>query len=154
MPVSKLTLKETKIAHVGDIGADGDISMRVVLTKWLIENRRDLIKARKVKHSFHDLTQGKDFLLDKGRYDIVALHYLFGPPPNYSLLPGNEFLVSPHQNKENWRKRLLETGAEVIVTFGSFTEVSYFYLGDLPGYDVKTYKLPGVWSVYTKSVGS
>lgn len=156
---SNVKLPVTKIVHVGDVGADSDMSMRAALARWIIENRPHLFKARQVKHTFIDLHKGKDFLTDRGRYDVVALHYLFGPPDDRldavahlrEQMGGNDFLISRRHSRDNWRNRLLQTGAEVIVAFGGGTEVSRAYLGDLPGYDVKTYHQPGTYSVYTKS---
>ena len=99
-----------------------------------------------------DLSMGRDFLKEGERYDLVVLNYIFradgidptkGPHPILQeyineLRPNDPyfFKVSTNHTKDNWRRRLLATKAETILTFGgnAYSEVDGEWLGELPGY--------------------
>jgi len=143
------------ILHVGDIGNDSDCSMRAVAALWIVKNRPDLFQGN-VKHEFMELTKGQDFLAKNSKCDVVVIHNLFAPPPKYRQAANwtpymmKMCKVSPLHDQDLWRKRLLETEAEAIITFGSSTEVSADYIGELPGYTYKTHYAPGRYDVYSK----
>jgi hypothetical protein len=85
---------------------------------------------------FINLAQGRDFLEESGTYDVVILCWIFGP----TTYRGTEGVlnVSKKHTPEEWKARLVATGAKYIFAFGNKTEVGGHYLGSIPGYRTTT----------------
>ena len=142
---------ELRIAHVGDIGSSRDTSMRIIATDWLSRKGKGLLKGRKVKHDFIDLSGGRDFLRESQRYDVVILHFLWaGETLTHSDALKRMTITSPDHSPQKWRERLAATGATVILAFGGSSEVARVFIGNIDGYDVTEVLEPapfqfGVW---------
>lgn len=124
---------------VGNVGATaGDPENHTfldALALWLLKNDRDLADRwmdEGVKHDYIDLNQGRDFLKESKRYDVVVLHNLYEPGRGEPHLHTGYYAVSPQHTVANWRRRLAQTGADLIAIYG--IDLSGDYIGDLPGY--------------------
>lgn len=90
---------------------------------------------------FIDLHDGRDFLRENGKYDIVILHMVYNPSRHdLQHYEGSEsiFRISHLHDRDNWVYRLVDTEAKYIFTFGSGSEVDGDFLGEIPGYDGPT----------------
>lgn len=87
-----------------------------------------------------NLYQNRDFLKESHTYDVIILHWIFNPRnmelTSVSVATDLSTRVSEKHSPQNWRKRLIATEAEYIFVFGSTTEVSHWFLGNIPGYDL------------------
>lgn len=140
-----------KVANVGFIHQFHDDRWMFQLTfRWLEENDKDYYnRMPTVPNQDHiDLNNGRDFLTEKEIYDVVIVHNIY-QCNNAPILSAGDFAKSKLDCEEAWRKRLASTQAKYIFTFGDWTEVSYYTLKDISGYEVvkKDYK----FQVYRKS---
>ena len=86
--------------------------------------------------------RSRDFLAEDFKYDVVAVCLVFKCAPHelswqeqlYIAREPHIYRNSPLHSAENWRNRLLSTGAHTIVCFEEKTEVGHEYMGGLPGY--------------------
>jgi hypothetical protein len=108
-------------------------------SKWGTATNYDIDMADRWEHAnkdFINLAQGRDFLEEQETYDVVILCWVFGP----TTYRGTEgwFNVSKKHTPEEWKARLIATGAKYIFAFGNKTEVGGNYLGSIPGYHTTT----------------
>jgi hypothetical protein len=87
-----------------------------------------------------NLDKGRDFLNEDTTYDIVILHYIFarkdindGLPPHL-IHPLTK--MSATSSQQNWHKRLISTQAQFIFAYGGGNEVTKYFLGNIPGYEL------------------
>ena len=126
----KISNKVFSVAHVGHSGENGCPALTLV--DW-IDTHIPEMKDIQLKHDYIDLNKGRDFLKEGNTYDFVLLEYVYlGITRNQKE---GYFAQSNLQTPENWRKRLQNTNAKVIFAFGSWTEVSGSYIGNIPGYE-------------------
>ncbi len=134
-------MKQITIAHVGasEDFNDSDRDHMDIIFRWIwdkdefadifnsmLDNRMD---------DFIDLNDGRDFLIEDYKYDIVVLHDIYAAPYGGGKRHGL-FNVSKYHSKDNWVNRLISTGANLIFAFGSGfnNEVDGTYLGSISGY--------------------
>lgn len=127
-----------KVAMVGAHGSTFDISIFADVLRLIPEAKKA------AKFDLIDLRNGRDFLKETGKYDVVVLCYIFlstlEEQRNDPLYPLTRLdpthLVSPLHSPETWRRRLLTCEAREILVFGYYTgsEVTGEYLGELSGY--------------------
>jgi hypothetical protein len=126
----------TLCANVGWTGSEADHDRLTWAVGWMIE-AHPALPCTKERWTFEDFDLGadRDFLLDRGRYDLVILHLLYDVRHAWT---GNRgmFALSPWHDPERWRVRLRATQAAFIFTFGDWTEVSGETLGRIEGYDL------------------
>jgi hypothetical protein len=88
-----------------------------------------------------DLSQGRDFLSENKKYEIIIVNYIF--KYREDELTRNELSqldrqcrVSKDHSPQNWKCRLLATEAKTIILFsGPYdTEVDAYYIRHLTGY--------------------
>lgn len=124
--------------QIGNVGGEiGDTETKTyldALASWILKNDRDLADRwiDSHKHDYIDLNAGRDFLKESKKYDVVILHNLYHPGRGEKELRQGYYAVSPLHTVANWRKRLLQTGAEIIAVYGM--DFSGNDIGDLPGY--------------------
>jgi len=120
--------------------------------KWLMENAPEVDVTRKNREDdFIDLGDGRDFLEENNKYDIVILHMVYDPPKGTRNSPkGSIYHISKHHNRDRWRASLTSTGAKYIFAFGDYSEISGRYLGKLLGYHGPT-KEENYMQVYIKT---
>jgi hypothetical protein len=153
-------LAPLRIAHVGDVGNERDLTIRVVAMAWAVKHCGHLLDSKKPTHDFVDLNRDRDFLLEDHKYDIVIVHYIWaGLPLHHTTLTARVTATSAVQSPEKWRERLAGTEASLIFAFGGGTEVALRYIGDIPGYAKKECFEPppvqfGVWQKGVSHVGS
>lgn len=148
-------LNQTKGLDIALVGWTGS-SIDQELFKWIedyfsgegrINNYDDDIAGN--WHRAHkdviNINQGRDFLAENQKYDLVILCWIFGPS-HYQSMSG-EYNVSENHTPEQWRARLRATGAAYIVVSGGRTEVSGDYIGNIPGYYAK--KISPSLTIYT-----
>lgn len=129
-----------KIACVGHTGNIFDNTLWAVAVKWLVQNHREYIPNGNIpRFDYIDLNNRRDFLKESKEYDVVSLQYLFRGNNYLGSHNSGELSVSELQSPDNWRKRLKQSKARFIFVFGSHTEVSADYIGDIRGY--KRFKL-------------
>lgn len=117
-----------KMACVGSHLSDFDLKLYVETCDYLnmIPDSIDHI----------DLRNGRDFLQEDKKYDIVVLMFIFAfvQEIHWDL----DTKTSLKHSKENWCKRLIDTGAKHIIAHGSDlgygTEIDGEWLGELEGY--------------------
>ncbi|SRR6266404_8662215 len=130
-----MSRQSEKVAHVGWTKSYEDFE-RLVL---FIQHTRSmgLSDYTDLKPVFFDLSKGKDFLKDTGKYKAVVLHFVFrgGFSVNQDIqVRSSPLRISPLSSWGQWRRRLTDTGADVIVAFGGGSEVNGSFLVDIPGY--------------------
>lgn len=143
---------KTRVAHVGasidpnnperEIWGENDQWHIDTVMRWLIDrDEHECLYYDRRVDDFVDLNDGRDFLEENKRYDIVILHMVYSPDDpihnSYRFHPQSQspFRTSRLHTREAWRRRLASTGAKYIFTFGDYDEVSGFYLGAIPGYE-------------------
>lgn len=134
---------KTKVAHVGSDSLDHcDRWHMDSVMDWLIKrNEHECLYYVNRSDDFIDLNEGRDFLAENHKYDIVILHMIYSPPDpisnSYRFGPGasSPFQTSMRHTKKEWRQRLISTGAKYFFTFGEYDEVSGEYLGSIDGYE-------------------
>ncbi len=127
------------IAMVGGTQSEMDISILLEVIRKFGFNYTFL--------DWIDLSQGRDFLKEDFKYDIVILIYIFvsrfeelsDDDKKMSLLCPELVIgtqVSELHYSENWKKRLLGTMAQEILIFGydNKSEVTGDYISELEGY--------------------
>ena len=141
-----------QIANVGATPHDNYRDMYQDLTLgWILDNPdktgnlRNLLWDDGTRHDYIDLNEGRDFLKESRKYDIVILHNLYHPTSGEAPRHEGFYGVSPQHNIATWRRRLAATGATVIAALGDF---AYPEIRDIPGY--KTYQDKGVRTYYVK----
>lgn len=127
-------IKIRSIAHVGHSGTQDDFMRVCEMLSWL-DDFNYCMKG--VEPDFVCASKGgRDFLAETKRYDAVVLHFLFRGgfcvPPDKCK---GQLYVSPLNSWSAWRKRLSQTGANVIFAFGGPSEVNGTHLVNLEGYD-------------------
>jgi len=121
------------IAHVGSTESNEDDRFHTdMMTDWFIKNNPEILDQR-FENDYIDLNEGRDFLKENKKYDIVILHYIYAPS-HFSGRTQGYFGTSSEHTPQNWARRLVGTDAKYIFTVGGITEVSGMYLGNLPGY--------------------
>ena len=140
-----------KIAFVGWTNPEDDLNI-------LLECYQILKPLKLTSYDFINLNNGRDFLKENKRYDIVVLIYIF-------LLSREEIInAAPHaindpltkvselHTKKNWRQRLLDTEAREILIFGLFedSEISGRYIGELDNYRYSEIELTSSKGIYGK----
>lgn len=143
-----------KLALVGFHGSELDIG--------ILADVIQILDLEEVEPDLIDLRLGRDFLKENKTYDIVVLNYIYLPEVNnsnsdFKRMKGDySFKVSELQSRENWRKRLIETGAAQILIFGYsvVSEITGEYIGELEGYKltVKQDKFGGYWYFKLKGI--
>lgn len=136
MKLSIILESKIRIAHVGAIENDFNDEWHIdVVFSWLYKrNEQELLYLENSVNDYIELNEGRDFLHENYKYDIVILHHIYNPIIRGSVRPGF-FNLSASHNRDNWVKRLMETEAKYIFTFGDLTEVSGQFLGKINGYD-------------------
>jgi len=129
-----------KIAHVGG-NPDGSVDQWHMTTvwKWAMDNDPEM--AQRVQTDNHeedliDLNDGRDFLEEFKKYDIVILHLIYAPHDNSRDI--GLFNQSVLHSPDQWRRRLVDTLAEYIFAIGDNhgdTEVNARYLKEIDGYE-------------------
>lgn len=134
MKIYRISNSSVSVANVGASGTSGDENRCYMAASWLSKN--DPVYSENITFSYDNinLIYGRDFLKENKRYDIVILHHIFNPIDRKDNGAG-VFSISPLQSVENWTRRLLNTGADYIFSYGSYGEVSAGWLGDIPGYN-------------------
>jgi hypothetical protein len=102
-----------------------------------------------------NLINGRDFLAETVTYDAVLIHSVFHTHPNLMSAAEERLLKDKEvsrlhieQGIEIWKKRLISTGARIIVAIDSYPlSMSGWQLGDLDGYamDRVTYPRATTW---------
>lgn len=116
--------------HVGWTGSPGDLQRRSFASAYLASVNPELdVNLVKVDEDFVELREGRDFLKETQKGDIVVLHFVY----RHSHGRG-EFGASPESSWGNWRRRLTASEARYIFPFGRAVEVSGTYLSVLDGY--------------------
>lgn len=139
------------IAYVGFTGSEIDISILGEALIRLSNSNPD--KEEQYIPDFIDLKRNRDFLFENFKYDAVVLMYIFvarfdelSPEEQDSFYDDNTWSMntSPLHSKENWKKRLIDTGAQDIMIFGynPISEITDQYLDPMDGYEKKTLTLP------------
>lgn len=95
---------------------------------------------------------GRNFLDDRGQYDIVILFAIYNPPTGSRRLTkslgrhvGQTALAANHA-RETWAERLAKTGARYLFVFRRPDSVTGEWLGEIPCY-TKRPDQPGVFGV-------
>ena len=136
-------MKQITIAHVGSNEShfnDDDRDHIDFIFKWIWDKDEftDILNSMLDNRidDFIDLNDGRDFLAENYKYDIVILHNIYAAPYNGGYGRYGLFNVSKFHDKDNWINRLVSTGAALIFAFGdnSKNEVDGSYLGSIPGY--------------------
>jgi hypothetical protein len=123
-----------KIAHVGTTPDDhenqGDNHL---VASWIVKNDPALQERwmQGVVRDYIALDEGRDFLAEKNKYDVVILHRLYGDP-DFMEADTGYLAQSSLQTPRNWRIRLIQTRASYIFALGGPLEISGDYIGDLP----------------------
>ncbi len=126
------------MAYVGWNGSEMDLSI------MMETNRLLKIESGQIKNiKFFNLDINRDFLKDKEEFDIVILFYVFRYIEKelkndiYYDPVDDSTRTSVLHNKENWRKRFLDSKAKRILLFGMFdSEINGDYIGELENYSM------------------
>jgi len=126
--------QKLSVANVGFVEESDDTHLYAA-ENWLTENDPDFVDGKSFDLDIIDLNKGRDFLEESSNYDIIMVHNIINPDriDNYVGKSGF-FNVSKHHSVENWTNRLSSSGAKYIFLFGSFSEISRSYIGNIPGY--------------------
>ena len=139
---------QLSVACVGYAENQNDRNMIDIMAGWLIKNEPELIDNQFV-YDHISLHKGRDFLKEGKQYDIVLLLSIYNPSTPEENRPGSTFERSDIHNEEEWKRALVESGADYIFAFGDYQEVSGFFLGDIPSYAKSDFQ--GGWlTVYSK----
>lgn len=146
MKLNAISESGMRVAHVGvssdpdsdeqQIWGDADSDHLDAAFMWLYNRgEHELLYDR--DDDFIDLNDGRDFLKEGQKYDIVILHFVYDPPrgTGWRTHGPSIYTVSTRHSPANWKTRLVNTGARYIFTFGDYGEVSGKYLKRIPGYD-------------------
>jgi hypothetical protein len=130
--------------NVAEVGAfkrrsQEDISRRIASISALLEIDPDFVSQKKSFDAIN-LSDGRDFLLEDEPYDLVIVHSVLSAGMQRNIrIPGHEreLMVSQEHSIQNWKRRLVATGAQyIIIAEGQPYTLSGWELGDLPGYEV------------------
>ena len=139
---------QLSVACVGYAENQNDRNMIDIMAGWLIKNEPELIDNQFV-YDHISLHKGRDFLKEGKQYDIVLLLSIYNPSTPEENRPGSTFERSDIHKEEEWKRALVESGADYIFAFGDYQEVSGFFLGDIPSYAKSDFQ--GGWlTVYSK----
>jgi hypothetical protein len=128
----QILLGPVDVAMVGSTGSSLDSMATELLAEWLKEN--DPPMAQRGFNLDHiNLSQGRDFLTESQTYDVVILCHI------YSGETGRDnqafHAMSPHHSRQEWARRLSQTQAKYIITFGlNEADVIASWIGAIPGY--------------------
>lgn len=137
-------LSDGNYVRVAEVGAfkrrsQEDTSRRIAALSALLELDPDFVMQKKSFDAIN-LADGRDFLLEDDPYDLVIVHSVLSTGMRRGIrVPGHEreLLVSEDHNINNWKRRLVETGAKyIIIAEGQPYTLSGWELGDLAGYEV------------------
>jgi hypothetical protein len=110
---------------------------RILLSLTWAETNREKEFTMCHESDFINLNQGRDFLEEHTQYDVVILHHLFrggfGVGPTHVDQP--QLMYSRHSSWVTWRRRLVDTNAELIFVFGGFAEIGGTFIVNLDGYE-------------------
>jgi len=139
---------EFRVAHVGASQNDddkggifraADVSRFDQIVDWLYKNDSKTYEQLCLpRHDdFIDLNDGRDFLQEDKTYDIVILHFVYHARFGDRFRETSEglFVQSPLHSINNWRGRLVRTGAKYIFADGAYSEISPETLSQLSGYE-------------------
>jgi hypothetical protein len=127
--------------------------MIVALSLWLRHERPP--KGVNWKNDTVNLADGRDFLDEKERYDIVVLHSIFHPRGEVTEAlrrdlaeqVGPAALLSSRHAVPAWQRRLERSGAKyIIVCAGQPFTLDGWQLGELEGYEIA--ERDGIVTVY------
>lgn len=136
--------KKTAPIQVAEVGAfkrrsPEDTSRRIASLSALLEIDPDFAVQKKLFDAIN-LADDRDFLLENDPYDLVIVHSVLSTGMRQDLrIPGHEreLMVSQEHSIKNWKRRLVETGAQyIIIAEGQPYTLSGWELGELPGYEV------------------
>jgi hypothetical protein len=135
-------LNTVRVAQVGWNETSDDYYRSMHVWKKLVEIDHPISGPRDCDNDNINLHTGRDFLIEDKQYDVVVLHYIFNPKLSTNL---GMFAQSPHHSIDRWINRLIDSRAQVIVTFGGYTEVSQCTIGPISGYVLESH---GDWGIY------
>lgn len=131
-------MKKLKVANIGYIyGEHDDRWMFQKALEWLEQNDPFYEIPPITEHTNFDLNTDppRDFLKDKNKFDVVILHIVYHNPYSNSKFRTNSYFAQSELHSISiWRKRLIETKAKYIFTFGDLDEISGETLEELPNY--------------------
>jgi hypothetical protein len=155
-PVSaRVGFAPVKIALVGFTDSYNDRQWLAMAGAWVA--RRDPALAQgwaSAPREAFDLRggHGRNFLDDRGEYDVVVLFAIFNPPAQSPDLRrslgrqrGQQSLAANH-SRENWAARLSRTGARYLFVFRRDESVDGEWLGEIDRYERQP-ESPGVFGV-------
>lgn len=125
-----------RCAHVGSTESDDDHE-RTVDVEWTMQEALNQVELDLFEDAdFISLDDGRDFLKEDVKYDVVILHHIYQHPgQGHKGVHG----TSPFHAPDVWRARLAGTNAGWIFAYGGSTEVSGGYLNEIPGYEMLSY---------------
>ena len=138
--------------------SENDASMLDSIVDYFYKKHPDIELGRNVVMDYIDLNDGRDFLKENKKYNLVALMRVYHPHigGQHSVRVSQQqtgdsmFKLSSDHTPEKWKNRLKSTNAEIIFVFGGWECVDADYLGSIPGYNgPQTHKHD--LSVYTKN---
>jgi hypothetical protein len=95
---------------------------------------------------------GRNFLDDRGQYDVVVLFAIYNPPAQSAELHRalgrrrGQTSLAPSHSREDWAARLSRTGATYLFVFRRDDSVDGQWLGEIDPYQ-KHPETPGVFGV-------
>jgi hypothetical protein len=138
-----MLMKPLSVAHVGHVDAADDHARWRVVRDWLRDNAPtffELLRRQEetgeLEQHFLDLNRDppRDFLAEEGAHDVVITHHLWGEMiPGYPTRTGG-VAQSPHHGVDNWRRRLLQSGARYVFLAGGGFNLATLG-GEVPGYE-------------------
>lgn len=139
-----MTVKEKRrtfnVAHVGAFKkrSEDDVGRTIEAITRVGKYDREMWHGRRSVHDVINLKDGRDFLKETRRYDLVITHSIFHP--KVVQIPKRvckELLLSERHSEENWRRRLVSTGAAyLVICEGQPMSLSGWHLGDIDGYEI------------------
>ena len=142
-----------KIALVGFTDSYNDQRWLEMAGAWVARHDPALTWTSATREVF-DLRgeHGRNFLDDRGEYDVVVLFAVYNPPAQSAEFHralgrrrGQTSLAANH-SRENWAARLSRSGAKYLFVFRRDDSVDGEWLGEIDGYERQA-ESPGVFGV-------
>ena len=143
-------MRRIKIGHVGAYNPKSieDTSRHLAIGIEVATDNMTFFKDG-VTEDIVNLNYGRDFLVERRKYDLVITHSIFTwkygrviketnlKPADLENPHFRELSTSKHHSKERWLSRLRSCGARYIgVCEGQPAAMSGWELGDIPGYEI------------------
>ncbi len=157
------TEQPLRVAHVGWTGNNFDQDMKTKAFSWLKQEQWDQADRLGIPGQLDDvinLHQGRDFLKENHKYDLIILYHIYCSPSSswyakqvrqMDLKTQGMFATSDTHCEDGWRRRLAGSEAAIIIAYGQEyddkdpTEIRGKYLGNIPGYMLEEQKGFTVW---------